>query len=65
MGVSGSKRTTIALDHGSAHILDNRARRVIPMNHCFLLDPVYGINVGERAVWTGVLVDSVGRPRRA
>ncbi len=55
----------IVLDDGSAHILDNRARRVIPMSEYFLLDPVYGINLGDREIWTGILVDSVGRPRRA
>ncbi len=64
-GRIGHAIAIIALDDGSAHILDNRARRVIPMSDYFLLDPVYGINVGERAVWTGILVDSVGRPRRA
>ena len=64
-GRIGHAIAIITLDDGSAHILDNRARRVIPMSDYFLLDPVYSINVGERAVWTAILVDSVGRPRRA
>ncbi len=64
-GRIGHAIAIIILDDGSAHILDNRARRVIPESDYFLLDPVYGINVGEQAVWSGILVDSVGRPRRA
>ncbi len=64
-GRIGHAIAIIVLDDGSAHILDNRARRVIPMSDYFLLDPVYGINVGERAVWTGILVDSGGKPRKA
>ena len=55
----------IVLDDGSAQIVDNRVWRVIPENGYFLLDPVYGINVGERAVWTGILVDSEGKSRKA
>ena len=64
-GRIGHAIAIITLDDGSAHILDNRAGRVIPESDYFLLDPVYGVNVGEQAVWSGILVDSVGRPRRA
>ena len=64
-GRIGHAIALIVLDDGSGHILDNRARRVIPMSDYFLLDPVYGINVGERAVWTGILVDKDGKPRKA
>ena len=64
-GRIGPAIAIIVLDDGSAHILDNRARRVIPMSDCFLLDPVYGVNVGERAIWTGILVDSEGKPKKA
>ncbi len=64
-GRIGHAIAIIVLDDGSAHILDNRAWRVIPMSEYFLLDPVYGINVGERAVWTGILVDSRGNPAKA
>jgi hypothetical protein len=35
------------------------------MGEYFLLDPVYGVNVGERAVWSGILVDSEGNPKKA
>ena len=65
VGRIGHAIAIIVLDDGSAHILDNRARRVIPMSDYFLLDPVYGVNVGERAIWTGILVDGKGKPRKA
>jgi predicted transglutaminase-like cysteine proteinase len=64
-GRIGHAIALIVLNDGSAHILDNRARRVIPMSEYFLLDLVYGINVGERAVWTGILVDEEGKPKKA
>ena len=64
-GRIGHAIALIGLDDGSAHILDNRARRVIPMSEYFLLDPVYGINVGQRAVWTGILMDDKGKPMKA
>ncbi len=64
-GRIGHAIAIIGLDDGSANILDNRARRVIPMSDYFLLDPAYGVNVAERAVWTGILVDSEGKPRKA
>ncbi len=64
-GRIGHAIAIIVLDDGSAHILDNRAHRVIPMGEYFLLDPVYGINVGERTVWTGILVNSRGQPTTA
>ncbi len=64
-GRIGHAIALIVLDDGSAYILDTRARRIIPMSDYFLLDPVYGINVGERAVWTGILVDKEGKPRKA
>ncbi len=64
-GRIGHAIALIVLDDGSAHILDNRARRVIPMSDYFLLDPAYGINVGDRAVWTGIMVDKEGKPRKA
>ncbi len=64
-GRIGHAIAIIVLDDDSVYILDNRARRVIPMSEYFLLDPVYGINLGDREIWTGILVDSVGRPRRA
>ncbi len=65
VGRIGHAIAIIVLDDDSVYILDNRARRVIPMSEYFLLDPVYGINLGDREIWTGILVDSVGRPRRA
>lgn len=64
-GRIGHAIAIVALEDGSGHILDNRARRVMPMGDYFLLDPVYGVNVGERAVWTGMLVDSEGKPMKA
>ena len=64
-GRIGHAIAIIVLDDGSAHILDNRAHRVIPMSDYFLLDPVYGINVGDREIWTGILVDSQGQPTKA
>lgn len=64
-GRIGHAIAIIDLDDGSSYVLDNRARRVIPMSDYFLLDPVYGVNVGERAMWTGILVDREGKPRKA
>ena len=64
-GRIGHAITIITLDDGSDYILDNRAGRVIPEKDYFLLDPVYGINVGEQAVWSGILVDSRGMQRKA
>ena len=65
VGRIGHAIAIIVLGDGSAHILDNRARRVMPMSGYFLLGPVYGVNVGERAAWRGILVDSEGKPRKA
>ena len=64
-GRIGHAIAIFALDDCSGHILDNRAQRVIPMGEYFLLDPIYGVNVGERAVWSGILVDSEGNPKKA
>ena len=64
-GRIGHAIAIVALEDGSGHIFDNRARRVLPKGDYFLLDPVYGVNVGERAVWSGMLVDSEGKPRKA
>ncbi len=65
VGRIGHAIAIIVLDDGSAHILDNRARRVIPMSDHLLLDPVYGVNVGEGAIWGGVLLDKEGKVRKA
>lgn len=64
-GRIGHAIALIVLDDGSAYILDNRAQRIIPMSEYYLLDLVYGINVGDRKVWTGILVDSRGNPTKA
>jgi predicted transglutaminase-like cysteine proteinase len=64
-GRIGHAIAIIVLDDGGAYILDNRAQRVIPMSDYFLLDPVYGINVGEQTMWTGILMDSKDNPMKA
>ena len=60
-GRIGHAIAIIRLEDDSGYVLDNRARRVIPINDYSSLDPVYGVNVGEGAVWGGVLLDKEGK----
>ncbi len=46
-GRIGHAIAIVRLNDDSGYVLDNRARRVIPINDYSLLDPVYGVNVGE------------------
>jgi predicted transglutaminase-like cysteine proteinase len=64
-GRIGHAIAIIILDGGSEYVLDNRAQRIIPMSDYSLLDPVYGVNVGQGAIWGGVLLDREGKPRKA
>ena len=64
-GRIGHAVAMVRLDDDSGYVLDNRAWRVIPINDYFLLDPIYGVNVGEGAIWGGVLLDKEGKARKA
>jgi len=64
-GKIGHAVAMVRLEDGSGYVLDNRARRVMSENEYSLLDPVYGVNVAEGAVWGGVLLDKEGKPRKA